>query len=75
MLGANAAGYAFYDALGAGRRPEIAFRAIAGEAFRRLATGCGGRGRDAGADAGRRPRGMVGSRLDDDRRGPGMDTP
>jgi GNAT superfamily N-acetyltransferase len=37
MLDANAAGHAFYDSLGAGRRPEIEFRALAGEALRRLA--------------------------------------
>jgi GNAT superfamily N-acetyltransferase len=37
MLDANSAGHAFYDALGAGRRPDIEFRVIAGEALTRLA--------------------------------------
>jgi GNAT superfamily N-acetyltransferase len=39
MSRTNAAGHAFYDALGAGRRPEIEFRALSGDALRRLAAG------------------------------------
>lgn len=37
MSRTNAAGHAFYDALGARRRPEIEFRALSGDALRRLA--------------------------------------
>jgi ribosomal protein S18 acetylase RimI-like enzyme len=37
MARTNAGGHAFYDALGAGRRPEIEFRALSGDALRRLA--------------------------------------
>jgi ribosomal protein S18 acetylase RimI-like enzyme len=36
MARENAAGHAFYDALGARRRPEIEFRALSGAAVRRL---------------------------------------
>ena len=36
MARTNASGHAFYDALGAGRRPEIEFRAISGDPIRRL---------------------------------------
>ena len=36
MSNTNASGHAFYDALGAGRRPDIEFRAISGAALTRL---------------------------------------